>query len=304
MDHGSDLPVRARSGVPDAEVEVTERLVRGLLRSQHPDLADRDLRFVASGWDNAVYRLGEDLCLRLPRRELGARLVLVEQRWLPVLAPRLPVPVPAPVRTGTGQGGYRWSWSICRWFDGVLLDAATPAAPAVVDQLAEFLVALHRPCPAGAPRNPYRSGPLSGFEPLVSQRIQAAGDGVDRPALDEVWRRARDTAPWAGDEVWVHGDLHPRNVLVSGDRLGAVLDFGDLGAGDPATDLVIAWTALDGDGRERLRDRLPHLDDRAWGRGRGWALLVALALVGAGSNAPAFGAVGRRALDALVADGP
>lgn len=262
---------------PAADVDVDGALARALLRAQHPDLADRPLRVAASGWDNVVCRLGDDLAVRLPRRAAAAQLIEHEVRWLPGLAERLPVPVAAPVRAGTpcDDPPYPFPWSVCRWIDGVTaLDAGPPPA----DDLVPFLAALHRPAPPDAPINPVRGIPLAERHDRVLAHLDAVGDAVDRVALRRLWDELRELPPWPGPPCWLHGDLHLGNLVVDGrGRLAGVIDFGDLCAGDPATDLAVAWMLADPAGPSRSPLRADH-DDATWGRARGWALTLAAVL--------------------------
>jgi hypothetical protein len=205
----------AITNTPEAEVAIDERLIRGLLRAQHPDLADEPLSIVAHGWDNVLARLGDALVVRLPRRAVAAALVLHEQRWLPELAPRLPLPIPVPLRAGVPGDGFPWPWSVCPWFDGDNAAAATLAdVDAAAVALAAFVTALHRPAPADAPMNPFRGVPLAARASLVhgylDQPVRAStnarcGGGGTRP------RRSRRTT---GPPLWLHGDLHPANLVV------------------------------------------------------------------------------------------
>ena len=168
--------------MPEAEVDVDETLVRRLLEAQHPDLADRALVPLPSGWDNFIFRLGDELTVRLPRRQMSADLVDHEQRWLPLLAPRLPIPIPVPVRVGKPGLGYPWSWSVVPWLAGEIAARVPPADPFVTaEQLGAFLHALHEPAPEDAPVNPYRGGPLTDRAPAVLDRIRLLGDRIDWP---------------------------------------------------------------------------------------------------------------------------
>lgn len=284
--------------MPAAEVDVDEALVRHLLSEQHPDLAALPLRLVANGWDNVLWRLGADLAVRVPRRRQAAVLVEHEQRWLPELAPRLPVPVPAPVRTGRPTAGYPWHWSVVPWL------TATPAAhvPAAAREpaaelLARFVVALHRPAPPDAPLNPVRGVPLVTRDAAVRERL--AGGAVPEPGrLETLWGELVSTPPWEGPPSWIHGDLHPANLLLDDDGgLAAVIDFGDMAAGDTATDLATAWLTLEPGGRRRFVAALAgRYDEATWRRGRGWALCMATAMVAHSDDAPVLAAVGREAL--------
>jgi aminoglycoside phosphotransferase (APT) family kinase protein len=288
---------------PAAEVVVDEPLVRSLLADQHPDLAERRLQVVANGWDNVVVRLGDDLAVRLPRRAAAARLVEHEQRWLPEIARRVAhvAPVPEPVRLGRPALGYPWSWSVVRWLPGeVVGDRA--AGPAVARALAAFVGLLHVPAPADAPVNPFRGVPLATRSAAVLDRL-ATADVPRARELAALWRTAAAAPTHTGPPVWVHGDLHPFNVLVErapgGDRLSAVVDFGDVTAGDPAVDLATAWLTFDREGRRTFR-ALVAADDATWTRARGWAVSIASALWT--SDDRAFRTVGRRGIDATLDD--
>jgi aminoglycoside phosphotransferase (APT) family kinase protein len=287
---------------PAAEVHVDEALLRTLLSEQHPDLAHLPLEVVANGWDNVIVRIGDTLVARLPRRAAAAGLVLSEQRWLPRIAELVAavVPVPAPVRIGVPGAGYPWSWSIGRWFPGVPAAAVDPLPPSVAPALAAFVELLHVPAPADAPRNPVRGGPLAGRAAAVAERL--ASGRVPRAAeVSRLWDRAVSAAGWAGPPVWLHGDLHPFNLIVDGGRLAAVIDFGDVTAGDPATDLASAWLTFGREARRVFRGSVTA-DDDTWLRARGWTVAMATALVVASDDHPAMHAVGARALEAVLDD--
>ncbi|BDZ43383.1 aminoglycoside phosphotransferase [Paraoerskovia sediminicola] len=310
---------------PAAEVAVTTELVRDLLRAQHPDQAGLPLRVVTNGWDNVVLRLGDDLAVRAPRRALAAPLVLHEQRWLPTLAQHLPVPVPAPVRVGTPTAAYPWSWSVVPWFEG---QAAIEVAPhdrrGVAVDLARFVGALHRLAPQDAPRNPYRGVPLADRDADVRGRLAGLHDALsarprdtDAPGLpdlterelrdvEDLWGEAVRTDPWDGEPVWLHGDLHPGNLILDHPgRLAAVIDFGDLTSGDPATDLGTAWLTFDDVGRREFRQALGverSPDDATWLRARGWAVVLGSALLAHSDDTPAHREVGLHALRSVLSD--
>lgn len=257
---------------PPAEVTLTAAEVDALITDQHPSLR-APLRLVANGWDNEVFRLGEDLAVRLPRRQAAADLIVHEQRWLPELAGRLPVAIPAPIAAGAPGRGFPWAWSIVPWFPGSRASDLSPEErDAFAEPLATFLRALHRPAPADAPHNPVRAVPVRTRDEPVRARIGA------RTALREVWEAGCAAPDWSGAPVWVHGDLHPANLVTGGGGLVAVIDFGDLSAGDPATDLAAAWLAFTGAGRARFRAVLGDgYDDATWTRARAWAVAIATA---------------------------
>jgi aminoglycoside phosphotransferase (APT) family kinase protein len=230
---------------PAAEIDVTPDLVRALLTEQHPDLATLPLRRVARGWDNDIYRLGGELSVRLPRRLAGAVLILHEQRWLSEIAAGLPLPVPVPVRVGAPGSGYPWTWSVCPWLPGTEIEHCEPDDwRAAARQLGEFLAAVHRPAPPEAPANPYRGVPLADRAAIFAAGLDLLDAGIDPALLMDEWHRASEADPWQHPPVWLHGDVHPLNVLVDGGRISAVIDFGDMTAGDPASDLAVAWMLL------------------------------------------------------------
>lgn len=291
------------SNMPGAEVDIDEALIRRLLREQHDDLAALPLRIVANGWDNTLARLGEDLVVRLPRRAAAAELIEHEQRWLPRLAEHLPLPVPAPRRCGVPGAGYPWAWSICPWFDGSNAAVSPPRDPmATAALLGRFLAALHTEAPADAPANPYRGVPLRRRQALVERYLARLGSSVDARAVLRLWNAACALNPHDGPPLWLHGDLHPANIVVRDSEVAAVVDFGDLTGGDPATDISIAWMLLPPEARPAFRAALGGVDDVTWRRAAGNGLAHALAcLASSADNAP-MAAVGRRTLDALLAD--
>jgi aminoglycoside phosphotransferase (APT) family kinase protein len=292
---------------PPPDLHVDEELAARLVAAQHPDLAG-PVRLVANGWDNAMFRLGEAYAIRMPRRTAAVGLMLNEQRWLPVLAPRLPVAIPAPVRVGrpAPELGYDVPWSIVPWLDGVIaIEFDAPARGRAAVQLAEFVVALGVPAPPDAPVNPYRGVPLADRDDAVRARL-ASGRVPDAARLVDVWERALATSVWAGQKLWLHGDLHPTNLLLtSTGSLAAVVDFGDVTAGDPATDLATAWLTFDGPARRIFRagiERRRATDDATWDRARGWALVIASAVVEQAGTSSAFGRAGAHALQQVLLD--
>lgn len=258
------------------EVEIDASLVRRLIAAQFPRWADLPVQRVASaGTDNALYRLGTTMLVRLPRIHWAAGDVGKEQRWLPELAPHLPFDIPEPLAMGEAGDGYPWSWSVYRWIDG-----ETPGTGALADPLglardvAAFVAALQRIGVAGAPRAG-RGVDLSQRDAETRSAIAQLGGEVDVEAVTEAWRDGLAVAPWRRPPVWLHGDLKPDNLLCRGGRLTAVIDFGGLGVGDPAADMLVAWTLLPEAARETYRAAL-DVDADTWRRGRAWALSIAL----------------------------
>ncbi len=290
--------------MPVAEFEVTEDLVRALLAAQHPDLAAEPLRLVANGWDNVILRLGDDLVVRMPRRQLGAQLVANEHRWLPALAERLPIPIAAPVRTGAPGLGYPWPWSICPWFEGdVAADVELVAPPAEAHRLGKFVAALHTEAPAGAPVNEFGRGwPVAEIRPRLEANLERLG-GYLSPAVAPLAAQLCDVAEWTGPPVWLHGDLHTANMIVRDGSIVGVLDFGDITSGDPACDLAIAWMLFDGADRDRFRSAagaVVPIDDATWQRGRVWALHFALLYLLNSADNERFARMGAALLGAVV----
>ncbi len=262
---------------PPAEIELTAEAVDRLIVTQHPALRG-PLTRVAHGWDNDVYRLGDELAVRLPRRGVAAALAEKEQRWLPLLAGILPVPVPVPVAIGRPSVDYPWNWSIVPWFPGNRgADLAPVQLDAIAEQLADVLLALHVPASEDAPVNPVRGVPLSDRDEIVRARLASS------PAFLREWSHAVAAAPWHGPPVWVHGDVHAGNIVLDDERIVALLDFGDLGSGDPACDLAAGWLMFTPTGRARFRRRMGgRYDDATWTRARGWAAAMASLVLDAG----------------------
>jgi aminoglycoside phosphotransferase (APT) family kinase protein len=294
----------APAGIPPAETPIDEALVRALLREQHPDLAGQPLRHAATGWDNVTYRLGDRLAVRLPRIGAAVAPLRHEQRWLPVLAGWLPVPVPAPVRVGGPGQGYPWPWSVVPWVPGRTA-AQTPLADTEAARFGRFLAAVHRPAPEGFPRNDYRAVPLIQVADQVEERLRRLPtmDGVPAvpwPVLGQRWRAAL-AAPVGAADTCVHGDLHPRNVVVDGGRLAAVLDWGDMTTGDRAADLGAAWMLFPPGTHADIWAAGPPPSAHTLARAAGWGVFFGLSLLEAGLAGDAvFAAAGRLTLHRLA----
>ena len=274
----------ATSRTPEAEVDVTPDLVTRLIARQHPDLSHLPLIFEASGWDNVMYRLGDELAVRLPRRTMGARFILSEQTWLQTLAPRLPLLTPAPVSMGKPDLGYPWTWSIVPWLEGQTADLDPPDA----DQgpvLAEFFRALHQPAPEDAPHNPVRGSPLATRQDMFDNQLEylkPRTDLVNDRAL-AIWA-AGASAPVDLEGLWVHGDPHPRNVIVRNGKLRAFIDWGDMTRGDPAVDLSSIWMLLESPAARLSAMEAYGASEATWARARGWAMYYVVVLLAAGLN--------------------
>lgn len=290
---------------PKAEIEIDIPLARALLRVQHPDLADLPITPAGTGWDNAMFRLGNVYALRLPQRALAADLIRHEQRWLPALANRLPLPVPAPVRIGVPGCGYPWHWSVVPWLDGSTADLDEPG-PDQAEPLAAFLTALHIAAAPDAPTNKFRGVPLAEkFTDIETRmaRLRPKTDLLTEPvtyAWEEALATPIDTAP-----MWIHGDLHARNVLVKEGTLSGIVDWGDITAGDPATDLAAIWMLLPNLNSRRQAIRTYGAASAAmWRRAKGWAVMFGVILLDTGLiDHPQHAAMGERTLRNL-AEGP
>lgn len=266
------------------EFRFDQDLVRALLRDQHPDLAGLELRDVDGGWDNQQWRLGEELAVRLPRTERAPALLLTEQTWLPVLANRLPLPTPAPVRIGTPSSLFEHTWTVARWVEGEPADRAPITRIDAAETLAEFLRALHDHAPAYAPANPVRGVPLAGMHDGDDNLFEVIADHASVDRVREVWKEAVAAPDRQGPPLWLHGDLHPANVIVRNGTVAGIIDFGEMCAGDPATDLSAAWILLPTGAADRFFDAYGRADEATIARARGWAVLRALGLIGIGQN--------------------
>jgi aminoglycoside phosphotransferase (APT) family kinase protein len=286
---------------------IDESLARRLIDSQFPQWSHLPITaFEHDGWDNRSFRLGSELAVRLPSGNWYARQVDKEQRWLPVLAPQLPLPIPSPVAKGEPDAEFPYPWSVYRWLDG------EPASSARIGGLTDFATALARflnalaridatDGPEPGQHNFFRGGPLSAYEEETVQAIDTLGDQIPAEDVKWVWAHAMATS-WERDPIWFHGDVATGNLLVRDGRLAAVLDFGLSGVGDPACDTVIAWTFLSGSSRDRFRAEL-EVDAGTWSRGRGWGLWKALiTLVGHLERGEPDATGPRREIDRILVD--
>jgi aminoglycoside phosphotransferase (APT) family kinase protein len=260
------------------EIETDVELVRRLLAGQFPQWSDLAIDPVVSyGTDHDIYRLGDRLAARLPRIGWATKQAAKEAKWLPKLAPHLPLTVPVQLAMGHPAEGYPFEWSVYGWLPGENANGTIDDLDQAAVDLAAFVNALRRLDATGAhPRPPRgRGAPLPELDEQVRRSIAQLGDRVDGHATLRAWEESLDAAAWEGEEVWVHGDLLPGNLLVVEGRLSAVIDFGGLNVGDPACDLQPAWNVFADGSRARYRAEL-QVDDASWLRGRGWALYQAV----------------------------
>ncbi|MEW1823641.1 aminoglycoside phosphotransferase family protein [Arthrobacter sp. NPDC080031] len=291
--------------MPEAELDITAGLVRSLLEEQLPGLSRLPLELVANGWDNVMYRLGKRWAVRLPRREAAAQLILHEQKYLPGYARRSPVPLPCPIHSGRPSADYPWPWSVTPWLEGLsAVPASQQSRNAAAEDLAAFLAAIHVPAPPDAPVNPVRGVPLEWRSDAVMDRLGDSSRYPQSVRLRTIWSEACRAPLWDRPALWLHGDLHPANVLLRPDgRLAAVVDFGDLGAGDPAVDLAVAWLMFDGGARHRFTAAFgPAADAATWARARGWAVVLATAMVSFSDDNPGMAGIGHFGVEQLLSE--
>jgi len=283
---------------PGAEIDVTHSLVRDLVTGQFPELAKLPLTELSKGWDNTNLRLGDDHIVRVPHRQAAAPLILHEQRWLPELSSRFDLPIPAPTHCGESTQDYPWHWSITPWFEGAEAAGAELGDPAeTANLLGGFFSQLHQTAPTNAPPNPYRGGPLSGQADKFESRVNLLDTSVDQAAVRSLFAAAC-TAPVATDHVWLHGDLHARNMIVNDGRLSAIIDWGDICSGDRATDLAGAFMLVPAE-ISTVRE-LAGASDADWERARGWAIYFAVMYLTMSDDDPVMMAIGERLLDTLL----
>ena len=285
------------------EVDTDASLVRRLLRGQFPQWADLPIKRVESaGTDNAIYRLGDDMAVRLPRIHWAIEQVDKEHQWLPRLAPLLPLAIPVPLAKGAPGEGYPWDWSVQWWLEGenATIEPVADLRQAATD-LARFIIALQRIDPTDAPPAG-RGVPLALRDAAMRAAIAEVRGLLDTDAVTAAWDMALEAPEWDRSPVWVHGDLLPGNLLVERGRLSAVIDFGGLGVGDPACDLMSAWSLFSGESRELFRAAL-GVDDATWARGRGHALSQAIIFIPYYLDTnPAGVRIARRVVDEVLAE--
>ncbi len=287
------------------EIDITEGTVRRLLASQFPEWADLPLSRVAeTGTDHALFRLGDELVVRLPRLEGPDVQAALEAEWLPRLAPRLPLAVSIPIALGEPDDGYPFKWSVNPWLPGEPLDPARVDPARLSVELAEFVRALQSCDATGARLFGSRGQPLD--EPERDRRtresLAAAADLIDAPSALAVWEEAQQAPVHVGSPIWFHGDLTEGNLLVRDGRLSAVLDWGPFGAGDPACELHSAWLLLNRRGRQRFRE-IVGCDEASWQRGRGWAVSIGAMLIPYyRESAPAFARRGIAMIESVLSE--
>lgn len=285
------------------ELHTDAALARRLLAEQFPEWAGLPLeRVPSSGTDNALYRLGDDMVVRLPRIGWATAGVAKDFRWLPLLAPLLPVAIPAPLARGAPTESYPWEWGVYRWLEGETPTAGDIADPELLaGDLVRVLRALRRiDLPDPPPSR--RGAPLAAQDDQTRSALIELDGMIDTEAAADAWDQALRAPNWSGPPVWLHGDLLPGNLLLQDGRLSGVIDFAVAGVGDPACDLIAAWALLPGGTRDRFRADL-RVDEDTWARGRGWALSIALvALPYYKDTNPGFAATARHLIEEVLAE--
>lgn len=291
----------------DNEQEITLELVRSLLKKQCPQWAELELQPIhSSGTDNALFRLGDQYVVRIPRIEWSPGSVVdginKEWLWLPQLARHLKIPISEPVFKGEPNETYPWSWSITKWNEGYnpAFEKENEYEHLAVD-LASFLNELHHTeLPKTGPLS-RRGMPLKELYKETTQALEALADDIDTKPLASLWEQLANTPTWNKPLVWMHGDLLPGNILIQNHRLSAVIDFADVGLGDPACDLIVAWSLLNEHSRAIFRKHLMNIDENTWRRGQGWALSIALIIIPYYKNTnPVLTSVARRMIEQLM----
>jgi aminoglycoside phosphotransferase (APT) family kinase protein len=297
---GSGSDVARQSGVvaaPGAQIEIAESHVRQLLVEQFPQLAGLELRHVARGWDNEVFRLGSELALRFPRRSTSAELMNHELTWFPSVGALCSLPVPKLLFRGQPDSTYPWNWSIVTWVPGTPVGShALARSSTAARDLGRFVRGLNVPAPTNVPSSPWRGVPLADRSESVAQFAERAADLVEVEPLLTLWNEALAVPAFVGSPRWVHGDLHPLNILAQDGHISGVIDFGDLTSGDPAVDVAVAWLMFDELARETFLAE-SHVDHATTQRARGWAIFFGLAFLAHSANDPVSLDVGMATLN-------
>lgn len=289
-----------QKGTPPPEINITIELVQHLLDTQHPDLSHLPITHLDSGWDNTLFRLGKEYTLRIPRRKVSVQLLQIEQKWLPVLSKRLPIEVPTPIRLGKSDERYPWDWSITPYFEGKAAALQYPDdSEAIV--LAHFLKALHQPAPEDAPVNLLRGVPLSVRAEKVEERLQRLKGKTDciTPKIEGIWQAALAAKPHF-ENRWVHGDLHPRNIVVHKGKIRAVIDWRDMTSGDVANDLACIWMLFKNPIARQKAIEVYQPSPDLLARAKGWAVFFGAVLLDSGLvDCPIHAEIGQRIFENL-----
>lgn len=285
---------------PDPDFHIDEDLVKSLLGSQFPALVNLPIQFVGAGWDNTMFRLGEKFAVRMPRREKAIPLMIQEQKWLPHFKNKFAIPIPVPLYLGKAEFDYPCAWSIIPWLPGKTADENFPQDNQAI-VLAEFLKTLHQSAPENAPVNTARAVPLAQKASAMDERLIRLKDKTDiiSPKLESIWEECLNIKV-PSEKVWIHGDLHPRNMLVENGVFSGIIDWGDLTAGDAATDLASIWMLFE---NSSARDMVIHsyqFTPDLLARAKGWAFYFGTILLDTGLvDHPAHARIGKATLERL-----
>jgi aminoglycoside phosphotransferase (APT) family kinase protein len=290
------------------ELEIDENLVRSLIKSQNPHWANLPLKAIMhSGTDNALFRLGNEYVVRLPRIEWAPESIIKsiykEYEWLPKIAQFLKIPISEPLFKGNPNQCYPWPWIVAKWNEGhnPNFEKENEYEPLAKD-LADFLNALHGITLTNGPSS-RRGIPLKEVAAETRKALSELEEEIDIQSVTHLWDQLSNVPSWGKNPVWVHGDFLPGNILIQDNRLSAVIDFSDVGIGDPACDLIIAWSLFNSHSRQIFREHLENIDDDTWERGRGWALSIALIMLPYYMNSnPVLAALARRMIENVLCD--
>lgn len=295
----------AVSKMHDNEVNIDKSLVLRLISDQFPQFNKLPIEKVLSaGTDNALYRLGSDMVVRMPRIDEATSQVDREHTWLPRIAPFLPLAIPQPIAKGIPGGGYPWHWSIYRWLEGENATIENITDPhQTAKKLSQFIASLQQiDTSDGPPPGFGRGGPLILRDHATRDAIKKLSGTYDTDILYAAWEKVLQLPEWSGHPVWIHGDIHAGNLLSQQGKLSAVIDFGAIGVGDPAGDLIVAWNFFSSFTRATFRSAL-QIDETTWKRGRGWALSIGLiALPYYQCTNPMLAKTSRYTIDEILAD--
>lgn len=293
-------------GTPESEFKINKALVFDLLAKQHPDLMHLPIKFLDSGWDNVMFRLGDRLSVRLPRRQAAAKLIENEQKWLPLIADNLTIAVPTPCRLGLPASNYPWRWSVSPWLDGTTADQEQPN-PNQGKLFGTFLRSLHLTAPSNAPANSVRGVPLKQRASNIEQRVKRleSKTNVITKKIKNIWNEALNT-PIDVPAKWLHGDLHPGNILVKDGAIVYIIDWGDITSGDVATDLASIWMLFsDRDARQEAITKYSNISKQTLQRAKGWAIYFGITLLDIGLiDNPRQAIIGERTLRRVAEDEP
>ena len=289
------------SGTPPAEIDITTQLVHTLLKTQHPDLAHLPLTYMSEGWDNIMFRLGDKMTVRLPRRQKAAHLLKNEQDWLPIITKDFLIPTPIPIRNGNPDHNYPWHWSVLPWLRG---DTANRQQPD--DDQVEIFIAclkkLHQPAPENTPKNIFRGIPLMERRTDIEKRLNNLKSKTNfiTKEIEQIWQEAIH-APTSKERRWIHGDMHTRNILVHEGKFSGIIDWGDMTAGDVANDLVPIWMLWENkSSRQRALDTY-GVTPEILARAKGWVVYFAAVLLDSGLvDNPEHAEMGKVTLKRLV----